>query len=294
MRSFHAYHLRFDSSANATLDVKRVKFFSRPLFACPARRRLVGVLEGTSISQHCPWGFTGRKLLHCERDEASNSKAVWREDVTQCFETNPDNGLDFVDWSFTIKGMSAGEWERREKQLTEMLVANTYLREKNIRFLYQDWNAEQEQTEVTVAVRCTLDTLFGELIQRDLKRLAPVFDAAVKEAVSPYFDAHILSVHIRPPRELGGSNRRNDCCGTPVFNGASVLQGAQQEHDASPPEERRAVGLVLFVTNTPIERVVPLLHVVLALRLLQRAEAREVLRSMTLRLTRHSHAPTAS
>ena len=30
---------------------------------------------------------------------------------------------------------------------------------------------------------------------------------------------------------------------TPVFNGASVLQGAQQEHDGSPPEERRAVGL---------------------------------------------------
>ena len=197
VRAFHAYHLRFDSSANATLDVKRVKFFSRPLFACPARRRLVDILEGTSISQHCPWGFTGRKLLHCERDEASNDRAVWREDVTQCFETNPDSGLDFVDWSFTIRGMSVGEWERREKQLTEMLVANTYLREKNIRFLYQDWNAEQEQTEVTVAVRCTLDTLFGELIQRDLKRLAPVFDAAVKEAVSPSFDAHILSVHIR-------------------------------------------------------------------------------------------------
>ena len=163
VRAFHAYHLRFDSSANATLDVKRVKFFSRPLFACPARRRLVGVLEGTDVTQHCPWGFTGRKLLHCERDEASNDRAVWREDVTQCFETNPDSGLDFVDWSFTIKGMSAGEWERREKQLTEMLVANTYLREKNIQFLYQDWNAEQEQTEVTVAVRCTLGEISDAL-----------------------------------------------------------------------------------------------------------------------------------
>ena len=197
VHAFHAYHLRFDSSANATLDVKRVRFFSRALFACPARRRLVGVLEGSVVTQRCPWGFTGRKLLYCERDETTRSSAVWREDLAQCFATNPESGLDFVDWSFEVEGMSANEWERRQKQLAEMLVANTYLREKNVQFLYQDWSSERERTTATVTVRCTLDTLFGELIQRDLKRLAPVFDEAVKEAVSPSFEARILSVRVR-------------------------------------------------------------------------------------------------
>ena len=197
VRAFHAYHLRFDRSANDTLDVKRVRFFSRALFACPKHRGLTGVLEGSAVTQRCPLGFTGRKMLYCERDETTRSSAVWREDLSECFVTNPDSGLDFVDWSFVVEGMPTSEWERRQKQLTEMLVENTYLREKNIRFLYQEWNTEQEKTAVTVTVRCTMDTLFGELIQRDLKRLAPVFDETVKEAVSTAFQARIESVRIR-------------------------------------------------------------------------------------------------
>lgn len=192
--SFASYHFLFEQSENSSLTVSNIRLFSRAIFACPKARGLKSVFEGITVFKRCPFGFTGRKKMTCVR---SGFGAGWSEDDSECFVKNPESGLEFVDWTFTIKNLPEAQWEQQQKALTELLVKNTYLRAVNVKYLYGDWGIEGQSTVMKMTCRCTVDTLFGELIQRDLKRLAPVFEETVKEEVGRSLESSIQSIRLR-------------------------------------------------------------------------------------------------
>lgn len=192
--SFASYHFLFEQSENSSLTVSNIRLFSRAIFACPKARGLKSVFEGITVFKRCPFGFTGRKKMTCVR---SGFGAEWSEDDSECFVKNPESGLEFVDWTFTIKNLPETQWEQQQKALTELLVKNTYLRAVNVKYLYGDWGIEGQSTVMKMTCRCTVDTLFGELIQRDLKRLAPVFEETVKEEVGRSLESSIQSIRLR-------------------------------------------------------------------------------------------------
>ena len=192
LQPFHSYHFVFDASNTTdTLHVSDVRLFNLPLYTCPKRWGYKETLEDHVLYSRCPLGSTGRRAMACMHDE---SGVHWSESREQCYASNPEKGLEFVDWTFTIVGMSKEAWETKQNDLTTVLIENTYLRVADVQYLYADFSYEKERTKMTVFSRCTIDTLLGELIKRNFERLVPRFNAIVARKMGSQYESSIDSV----------------------------------------------------------------------------------------------------
>lgn len=194
-RAFHAIHLVFRSSRpTAVADVRCVRLRGEPRFACPKQHGIANAVEGSSFHTRCPLFSTGRKIVSCARDGGA---PYWREE-RQCFATNPENGYEFVDWTFTIRGMQEDAWPSAQDKLTQLLVEKSYLRADDISYLFTDFTSDGEEVVMTGFSRCEVDTTFGGVIQRNFKKLTPRFGALVEKKLGAAFkNATIDSVVLR-------------------------------------------------------------------------------------------------
>ena len=194
-RAFHAIHLVFRSSRpTAVADVRCVRLRGEPRFACPKQHGIANAVEGSSFHTRCPLFSTGRKIVSCARDGGA---PYWREE-RQCFATNPENGYEFVDWTFTIRGMQEDAWPSAQDKLTQLLVEKSYLRADDISYLFTDFTSDGEEVVMTGFSRCEVDTTFGGVIQRNFKKLRPRFGALVEKKLGEAFkNATIDSVVLR-------------------------------------------------------------------------------------------------
>lgn len=134
LRAFSSIHLVFDSTAeDCAVQMTGIRFYGRSLYTCPKKWGYSGVYADQTMYTRCPLGYTGRRGRSCVGEGGS---VHWEESREQCFAANPNKEAAFVDWSFTIKGMTKAMWEKSMKTaLVTLLTENTYLRTGDIAFL---------------------------------------------------------------------------------------------------------------------------------------------------------------
>ena len=175
-RAFHSIHLIFRSTETEPVKVRCVLLTSVPKFTCAKKYGISNAVEGSSFHRRCPLFSTGRKIVTCSRDKY---EPYWKE-TNQCYTKNPEKGYEFVDWTFTIRGIELSDWYRKMGAMTQVLVDNTYLRAGDVRYLFADFKVDNGVSVMTAFSRCEVDTAFGEVIQRNFKKLTPRFNELVK------------------------------------------------------------------------------------------------------------------
>ena len=191
---FQTYHFAFNSTnPKADMAVCDLRMFGSSIFTCPKKHGYKDIHQGTTLYRGCPLFRTGRESFTCVRDGASMQ---WVENRTQCYTTMPSKNLEFVDWTFTIKGMSREAWKTKQQDIVNVLIETTYLHVSEIEFLYEDFSFDEEKTVMKGFARCTIDTLLGELIKRSFERLRPVFGEKVAAKIGTLYEASIDSVEL--------------------------------------------------------------------------------------------------
>ena len=175
-RAFHSIHLIFRSAETGPVKVRCVLLTSVPKFTCAKKYGISNAVEGSSFYRQCPLFSTGRKVVTCSRDEY---EPYWKE-TNQCYTKNPEKGYEFIDWTFTIRGIELGDWYGKMGAMTQVLVDNTYLRAGDVQYLFADFTVDNGVSVMTAFSRCEVDTAFGEVIQRNFKKLTPRFNELVK------------------------------------------------------------------------------------------------------------------
>ena len=194
LRPFTSYHFVF-TAANLTQPLKifSVFLYTRPLFACPKKYGFKGVVDGTTLYKRCPLGYTGRKQLSCVH---KNDETFWTESREQCYPTNPVKDYEFMDWTFTIRGITREAW-KEGRPMTEMLAEETPMAGRDISYLYEDYAVDGEATVLTVHSRCLLDRGLSAVVKRKLKKLEPRFSELVSKWMGVECTASIGKVIIR-------------------------------------------------------------------------------------------------
>ena len=194
LRAFASYHFVF-KAANLTQPLKifSVFLYTRPLFACPKKYGFKGVVDGTTLYKRCPLGYTGRKQLSCVH---KNDETFWTESREQCYPTNPVKDYEFMDWTFTIRGITREAW-KEGRPMTEMLAEETPMAGRDISYLYEDYAVDGEATVLTVHSRCLLDRGLSAVVKRKLKKLEPRFNELVSKWMGVECTASIGKVIIR-------------------------------------------------------------------------------------------------
>ena len=194
LRAFASYHFVF-TAANLTQPIKifNVFLYTRPLFACPKKYGFKGVVDGTTLYKRCPLGYTGRKQLSCVHE---NDETFWMESREQCYPTNPAKDYEFMDWTFTIRGITRGAW-KEGRPMTEMLAEETPMAGRDISYLYEDYEVDGEVTVLTVHSRCLLVRGLSVVVKRELKKLEPRFSELVSKWMGVECTASISKVVIR-------------------------------------------------------------------------------------------------
>ncbi|KAK8832493.1 hypothetical protein WA577_002966 [Blastocystis sp. JDR] len=194
LRAFASYHFVF-TAANLTQPIKifNVFLYTRPLFVCPKKYGFKGVVDGTTLYKRCPLGYTGRKQLSCVHE---NDETFWSESREQCYPTNPAKDYEFMDWTFTIRGITRGAW-KEGRPMTEMLAEETPMAGRDISYLYEDYEVNGEATVLTVHSRCLLVRGLSAVVKRELKKLEPRFNELVSKWMGVECTASIGKVVIR-------------------------------------------------------------------------------------------------
>ena len=194
LRAFASYHFVF-TAANLTQPIKifSVFLYTRPLFACPKKYGFKGVTDGTTLYKRCPLGYTGRKAVSCVHE---NDETFWTESREQCYPTNPVKDYEFMDWTFTIRGITREAW-KEGRPMTEMLAEETPMAGRDISYLYEDYAVDGEATVLTVHSRCLLDRGLSAVVKRKLKKLEPRFSELVSKWMGVECTASIGKVVIR-------------------------------------------------------------------------------------------------
>ena len=194
LRTFASYHFVF-TAANLTQPIKifSVFLYTRPLFACPKKYGFKGVTDGTTLYKRCPLGYTGRKAVSCVHE---NDETFWTESREQCYPTNPAKDYEFMDWTFTIRGITREVW-KEGRPMTEMLAEETPMAGRDISYLYEDYTVDGEATVLTVHSRCLLDRGLSAVVKRKLKKLEPRFSELVSKWMGVECTASIGKVIIR-------------------------------------------------------------------------------------------------
>ena len=192
-RAFNAYHLVF-ASTNLTepIKVSSILLLNRPIFTCPKKYGFKGVVDGTTLYKGCPIGSTGRKAVSCVHE---NDSTFWTESREQCYPTNPAKDFEFLDWAFTVRTFTRDVWQA--DRMTEMLAEETYMRGRDISYLYMDYAVDGEMTVLTVFSRCVLKRGLGAVIKRDFKEIEPRFSELVSKWMEAECTAAIESVKVR-------------------------------------------------------------------------------------------------
>ena len=194
LRAFSAYHFVFTSSNNKTVVImKNIYLYTRPIFACPKKNGFKDALEGFSFYKRCPLGYTGRKAFTCTRQEA---QVGWSEDRSQCFSTNPNRDYELVDWTFTVRGMGKNTWEAKQEQMTILLTEETYLRARELSYLYVDFAIDGEDSVMTCFSRCTLEKGMGSVMKRTFRKMRSEFSDMVAAKFGEGFSGSIDSVKV--------------------------------------------------------------------------------------------------
>lgn len=120
------------------MKVRCVLLTSVPKFTCPKKYRISNAVEGSSFYRRCPLFSTGRKIVTCSRDDY---EPYWKE-TNQCYTNNPEKGYEFVDWTFTIRGIELNDWYGKMGAMTQVLVDNTYLRAGDVQYLFADFTVD--------------------------------------------------------------------------------------------------------------------------------------------------------
>ena len=194
LKAFASYHFVF-TAANLTKPIKifNVFLYTRPLFACPKKYGFKGVLDGTTLYKRCPLGYTGRKQLSCVHE---NDETFWSESREQCYPTNPAKDYEFMDWTFTIRGITRGAW-KEGRPMTEMLAEETPMAGRDISYLYEDYEVDGEATVLTVHSRCLLYHGLSAVVKWRLQKLEPRFNELVSKWMGVKCTASIGKVVIR-------------------------------------------------------------------------------------------------
>ena len=196
LRAFSSIHLVFDSTAeDCAVQMTGIRFYGRSLYTCPKKWGYSGVYADQTMYTRCPLGYTGRRGRSCVGEGGS---VHWEESREQCYAANPNKEAAFVDWSFTIKGMTKAMWEKNMKTaLVTLLTENTYLRTGDIAFLYVDFVVEGENTVLKGLSRCTIRKLMGKVIRMDLEEIAPSFSELVTKNMGAGLSGSIDEVTLR-------------------------------------------------------------------------------------------------
>ena len=193
-RAFSAYHFVF-TATNLTEPIKihSALLYNRPIYTCPKKYGVKGAVDGTTLYKRCPLGSTGRKQLSCVHE---NDSTFWSESREQCYPTNPAKEYEFLDWTFTVRGMTREAWQDGSR-MTEMLAEETYMRGRDVTYPYVDFAVDGETTVMTVFSRCVLEKGLGAVITRNLERLEPRFSELVSQWMKTECTAAIESVRVR-------------------------------------------------------------------------------------------------
>ena len=81
--------------------------------------------------------------------------------------------------------------------MTEMLAEETYMRGRDVSYLYEDYVVEGEVTVLRVFSRCVLERGMGAVIKRSMERLSPRFSELVSKWTEVECTASIDSVKVR-------------------------------------------------------------------------------------------------
>ena len=125
-----------------------------------------------------------------------NDETFWTESREQCYPTNPAKDYEFMDWTFTIRGITRGAW-KEGRPMTEMLAEETPMAGRDISYLYEDYAVDGEATVLTVHSRCLLDRGLSAVVKRKLKKLEPRFSELVSKWMGVECTASIGKVIIR-------------------------------------------------------------------------------------------------
>ena len=175
------------------LKIFSIFLYTRPLFACPKKYGFKGMVDGTTLYKRCPLGYTGRKAVSCVHE---NDETFWTESREQCYPTNPVKDYEFMDWTFTIRGITREAW-KEGRPMTEMLAEETPMAGRDISYLYEDYAVDGEATVLTVYSRCLLDRGLSAVVKRRLQKLEPRFSELVSKWMGVECTASIGKVIIR-------------------------------------------------------------------------------------------------
>lgn len=104
------------------------------------------------------------------RDLLARRVRALRKETNQCYTKNPEKGYEFIDWTFTVRGIELNDWYGKMGAMTQVLVDNTYLRAGDVQYLFADFTVDNGVSVMTAFSRCEVDTAFGEVIQRNFKK----------------------------------------------------------------------------------------------------------------------------
>ena len=192
-RAFNSYHFIFTASnLLSPIAISSVLLFNRPIYTCPKKFGFKDIADGTTLYRGCPLGFTGRKQLSCVHE---NNTTFWKESCKQCYPTNPTRNFEYLDLTFTVFTTTRDVW--KAERMTEMLAEETYIRDRDISYLYVDYAVDGEMTVVTVFSRCVVKRGVGTVIKRDLEKISPHFSQLVSKWMGAECMANIESVRVR-------------------------------------------------------------------------------------------------
>ena len=176
-RAFPSYHVVFTASnITDTIKIFNMFFYSRRDYYCAKKYGIKNAVDGSTFFKRCPLFTTGRKRVTCTREE---SNVFWAQNTNQCYTTNPSSAVEFLDWTFTVRGMGEDEWEKKASKMTEMIADETYLRGRDIAYMHADFVVDGEVTVMTCYSRCTVESGMGRALKRNLLKLAPRFGELV-------------------------------------------------------------------------------------------------------------------
>ena len=192
-RAFNSYHFIFTASnLKEPIKVFSILLFNRPIYSCPKKYGFAGVVDGTTLYKGCPIGYTGRKAVSCVHE---NDSSFWTESREECYPTNPAKNFEFLDWTFTVRTLTRNVW--KAERMTEMLAEETYMRGRDISYLYVEYAVDGEMTVMTVFSRCLLKRGLGAVIKRDFEEIAPRFSELLTKWMETECTATIESVKVR-------------------------------------------------------------------------------------------------
>ena len=182
------------SQPNRTIAVSCVGLYAQSLYSCPKRIGTPSAIEGNSFYKKCPLGSTGRRVLSCQPVARG---AEWNDDRSQCYPVNPQRGFVFLDWFFTVYGMTASQWGEKQKEMTLLLAENMYLKVKDIQYMYADFAIDGENMTMKVFSRCCVESVYGQALKYDFNKLIPQFSQLVADKMGTAYSASIDDVILR-------------------------------------------------------------------------------------------------